>query len=91
MKRTGLARRAGTSKLFNIKSFRDFPSFVAFRRPYRLFPSLIGIRVGDVIIKINETPAEDLTMLEAQLEIHESGRYVKIFVKGYEKLIAKRN
>lgn len=55
------------------------------------FPPLIGIRVGDVIIKINETPADDLTMLEAQLEIHESGRYVKIFVKGYEKLIGKRN
>lgn len=38
-------------------------------------------------MKINDTPAENLTMLEAQLEIHESGRHLKLFVKGYEKLI----
>lgn len=43
--------------------------------------------MGDVITKINDTPAENLTLLEAQLEIHESGRNVKIFVKGYEKMI----
>lgn len=40
-------------------------------------------------MKINDTPAEDLTLLEAQLEIHESGRHLKLFVKGYEKLIAQ--
>ncbi|CAO1403106.1 unnamed protein product [Diamesa tonsa] len=41
-----------------------------------------GIRVGDVITMINDTPADNLTMLQAQREIHESGRFVKIFVKG---------
>lgn len=41
-----------------------------------------GIRVGDIITKINDTPADNMTLLEAQLEIHESGRFVKIFVKG---------
>ncbi|CAO1309425.1 unnamed protein product [Diamesa tonsa] len=43
-----------------------------------------GIRVGDIITKINDTPADNMTLLEAQLEIHESGRFVKIFVKGDE-------
>lgn len=47
--------------------------------------------MGDVIVKINDTPAQDLTLLEAQLEIHESGRNVKIFVKGYEKLTTQDN
>jgi hypothetical protein len=47
--------------------------------------------VGDYIVKINDTPAESLTLLEAQLEIHESGRRLKLFVKGYdEKLIAEK-
>ena len=41
-----------------------------------------GIRIGDVITMINDTPADNLTMLQAQREIHESGRFVKIFVKG---------
>lgn len=55
------------------------------------FLPLLGIRVGDYIVKINDTPAENLTLLEAQLEIHESGRHVKLFVKGFvEKLIAQR-
>lgn len=45
-----------------------------------------GIRVGDVITQINDTPADQLTLQEAQLEIHESGRYVKIYVKGWVKL-----
>jgi S1-C subfamily serine protease len=43
---------------------------------------LIGIRVGDIITQINDTPAAELTLLEAQLEIHESGRNVKLYVKG---------
>lgn len=33
-------------------------------------------------MKINDTPADTLTLLEAQLEIHESGRHLKLFVKG---------
>lgn len=41
-----------------------------------------GIRVGDVITQINDTPADQLTLIEAQMEIHESGRFVKIYVKG---------
>lgn len=41
-----------------------------------------GIRVGDEIVQINTTPASKLTLQEAQLEIHESGRSVKIYVKG---------
>ncbi|KAG5677085.1 hypothetical protein PVAND_006869 [Polypedilum vanderplanki] len=43
-----------------------------------------GIRVGDVITKINDTPTDNLTLLEAQLEIQESGRHLKLFVKGDE-------
>ncbi|CAG9799886.1 unnamed protein product [Chironomus riparius] len=43
-----------------------------------------GIRVGDYIVKINDTPAEGLTLLDAQLEIQESGRHLKLFVKGDE-------
>lgn len=41
-----------------------------------------GIRVGDVITQINDTPADSMTLLDAQMEIHESGRSVKIYVKG---------
>ncbi|CAO1367975.1 unnamed protein product [Diamesa serratosioi] len=43
-----------------------------------------GIRVGDIITKINDELADNMTLLEAQLAIHESGRFVKIFVKGDE-------
>lgn len=42
-----------------------------------------GIRVGDVITKINDTFTDNLTLLEAQLEIQESGRHLKLFVKGF--------
>lgn len=42
----------------------------------------IGIRVGDYIVKINDTPAENLTLLEAQTEIQESGRHLRLYVKG---------
>lgn len=45
--------------------------------------------MGDIITRINDTPAENLTLLEAQLEIHESGRYVQISVKGYKELIGR--
>lgn len=41
-----------------------------------------GIRVNDVITKINETSAEKLTLAQAQELIAESGRTVKIFVRG---------
>lgn len=41
-----------------------------------------GIRVNDVITKINETYADKLTLAEAQELIAESGRTVKIFVRG---------
>ncbi|KXJ72937.1 caldesmon isoform X2 [Aedes albopictus] len=41
-----------------------------------------GIRVNDVITKINDTNAEKLTLGQAQELIAESGRTVKIFVRG---------
>lgn len=41
-----------------------------------------GIRVNDVITKINETYADKLTLGQAQELIAESGRTVKIFVRG---------
>jgi len=41
-----------------------------------------GIKCGDVITHINSTPAENLTLLEAQLEIQESGRSLKLTVQG---------
>ncbi|XP_053698472.1 uncharacterized protein LOC128745422 [Sabethes cyaneus] len=41
-----------------------------------------GIRVNDVITKINETNADKLTLAQAQELIAESGRTVKIFVRG---------
>ncbi|EAT38165.1 AAEL009904-PA [Aedes aegypti] len=41
-----------------------------------------GIRVNDVITKINDTSAEKLTLGQAQELIAESGRTVKIFVRG---------
>ncbi|XP_050082657.1 uncharacterized protein LOC126569534 isoform X1 [Anopheles aquasalis] len=41
-----------------------------------------GIRVNDIITKINESPADKLTLAQAQELIAESGRTVKIFVSG---------
>lgn len=41
-----------------------------------------GIRVNDIITKINETKADKLTLLEAQLLLQEAGKSVKIFVRG---------
>lgn len=41
-----------------------------------------GIRVNDVITKINDTYADKLTLAQAQELIAESGRTVKIFVSG---------
>ncbi|XP_065072915.1 uncharacterized protein LOC135697219 [Ochlerotatus camptorhynchus] len=41
-----------------------------------------GIRVNDVITMINETSADKLTLAQAQELIAESGRTVKIFVRG---------
>lgn len=42
-----------------------------------------GIRIGDVITRINNTYAEGLTLLEAQLLILRSKKQVQIFVRGY--------
>ncbi|KAJ6638340.1 PDZ and LIM domain protein 2 [Pseudolycoriella hygida] len=41
-----------------------------------------GIRVNDTIVQINDTPADSLTLREAQLLIRQSGKQVKIYVKG---------
>lgn len=41
-----------------------------------------GIRVNDRIVQINDTPADPLTLREAQLLIRQSGKQVKIYVKG---------
>ncbi|XP_052868603.1 uncharacterized protein LOC128274437 isoform X2 [Anopheles cruzii] len=41
-----------------------------------------GIRVNDIITKINETYADKMTLAQAQELIAESGRTVKIFVSG---------
>lgn len=41
-----------------------------------------GIRVNDIITKINDTPADVLTLRDAQLLIRESGKFVRIYVKG---------
>lgn len=41
-----------------------------------------GIKVGDIITHINNSPADKLTLIEAQLEIQESGRSLKLTVKG---------
>lgn len=47
-----------------------------------------GIRVNDIITRINETIAKTLTLQEAQLLIRESGKYVRIYVTGYDNLSA---
>lgn len=46
-----------------------------------------GIRVNDIITKINKTSAKELTLKEAQLLIRDSGKYVKIYVTGYLLLL----
>lgn len=41
-----------------------------------------GIKVGDEITHINGVSAENLTLFEAQAEILEAGRSLKIIVRG---------
>lgn len=41
-----------------------------------------GIRVGDEIVSINNLSTENMTLQEAQLEIQEAGRSLKITVRG---------
>lgn len=41
-----------------------------------------GIKVGDEITHINGLSAENMTLLEAQVEIQEAGRSLKIVVRG---------
>ena len=40
------------------------------------------MRVNDVILQINDTPADDLTLMEACELIRESGKHLIIHVKG---------
>lgn len=42
-----------------------------------------GIKVGDEIMFINNMPTDDMTLLDAQMEIQESGRSLKIIVRGW--------
>lgn len=44
---------------------------------------IAGIRLGDIITRINNVYTEGLTLLEAQLLIQRSGKNLQIFVKGY--------
>lgn len=41
-----------------------------------------GIKVGDEIAFINNVSTENMTLLDAQLEIQEAGRSLKIIVRG---------
>lgn len=41
-----------------------------------------GMRVNDIILQINDTPADNLTLMEACELIRESGRHLRIYVKG---------
>lgn len=41
-----------------------------------------GIKVGDEITFINNISTENMTLLDAQMEIQESGRSLKIIVRG---------
>lgn len=41
-----------------------------------------GIKVGDEITFINNNSTENMTLLDAQLEIQEAGRSLKIIVRG---------
>lgn len=42
-----------------------------------------GIRINDIITRINNVYTEDMTLREAQRLIRKSGKYVQIFVLGY--------
>ncbi|CRL02397.1 CLUMA_CG015353, isoform A [Clunio marinus] len=41
-----------------------------------------GIKIGDEIMYINNISTENMTLLEAQVEIQEAGRSLKIIVRG---------
>lgn len=41
-----------------------------------------GIKIGDEITFINNISTENMTLLDAQLEIQEAGRSLKIIVRG---------
>lgn len=41
-----------------------------------------GVKVNDVILEINDTPADNLTLMEACELIRKSGRHLIITVKG---------
>lgn len=41
-----------------------------------------GIHVNDIIVQINDTPADPLTLREAQLLIRQSGKELRVYVKG---------
>lgn len=45
-----------------------------------------GIKIGDEIMFINSISTENMTLQDAQLEIQEAGRSLKIIVRGYDKL-----
>lgn len=42
-----------------------------------------GIRVNDIITRINNTYTDDMTLREAQRLIRNSGKCVQIFVQGF--------
>lgn len=87
VKRTGLARRAGK---WSVEYRRTWEVEKIGKPQNKIIVFLlvhVGIRVGDIITQINDTPAQELTLLEAQLEIHESGRNVKLYVKGWSKTL----
>lgn len=43
-----------------------------------------GIKVGDEIMFINGISTENMTLQEAQIEIQDAGRSLKIIVRGYD-------
>lgn len=49
-----------------------------------------GIKVGDIITHINARPTDRMTLIDAQLEIQESGRSLKLIVKGYDILSSRK-
>lgn len=49
-----------------------------------------GIKVGDEIVSINNISTENMTLQEAQLEIQEAGRSLKIIVRGWESSFGRR-
>lgn len=42
-----------------------------------------GMRIGDEITQINDTPALELTFNEALELFRKTGRYVRVYVRGY--------